>query len=281
MPYLDRDDARIWWDSSGHGPAVLLLNGLGSPAATWFRLQRQLISRFRVVTVDNRGVGKTGAPRGDCTIEAMAADAAAVLAEAGEPTAHVLGMSMGGLIAQELAVSRPDLVRSLVLACTHVGIPHAAALGQDGLPEPGVPEALAGGTELTAAERMARIRPFLYAAGTSEKRIAEDEAVRDAQPTSAEAFAAQLIGASTWERLAELPDVAVPTLVLQGSEDRMVPRQQAQRLADAIPGARLLLVEGAGHALFTDQEEECGAAIVDFWKQVEARTPAVIGRGSR
>jgi pimeloyl-ACP methyl ester carboxylesterase len=277
VPYVDRGDAQVWWEATGSGPAMLLINGLGSPSTTWFRLLPRLADRYRVVTLDNRGVGRTGLPAGPVTIPSMAADAAAVLEAAGVTSAHVLGMSMGGLIAQELVLSRPDLVRSLVLACTSVGLPHAQALGEQGMPDAGVGEALATGAALPAEERMLQLRPILYAPTTSPERMAEDENVRGATPTSQEGFTAQLLGAQPWERLAELPGINVPTLVLQGSVDRMVPRPQAERLAKTIPGARLRLIDGAGHALFTDQEEASAAAVLDFLEEVENSSVAAVG----
>jgi len=124
---LERPDgARLWWTSEGQGEPVVLVMGLAYPADMWFRVSPVLAERYRVIRLDNRGAGRTGdVPGMPYTVETMAADVLAVLDEAGESTAHVVGVSMGGLVAQEVAMSAPERVRSLVLACTHPGAAHA------------------------------------------------------------------------------------------------------------------------------------------------------------
>jgi pimeloyl-ACP methyl ester carboxylesterase len=118
MPTVDRGDCRLWWDAEGNGDPLLLIMGLGYPSAMWYRLLPTLTARWRTIRFDNRGTGETGVPPGPYTIESMADDAIAVLDAAGVTTAHVLGASMGGFIAQHLVIQHPDRVRSLVLACT-------------------------------------------------------------------------------------------------------------------------------------------------------------------
>ena len=285
MAYVDRGDARVWWSETGDGPPLVLINGLSSPSGTWHRMVRATQATHRVITIDNRGVGRTGMPSGPVSVPAMAADVAAVLDAAGAAPAHVVGHSMGGLIAQELAVTFPGHVRSLVLANTHVGMPHVLSLGEAGTPDPAVPAALAAAMDVPAAERMELLRPIIYAPDTSPERIAEDEAVRDASPTDTKGFTAQLVGTRSWEQLEGLGRLKVPTLVLQGDLDRMVPLPHAQRLTDAIPGARLQVLEGAGHQLFTDREPESAEAILDFVGMVEqdllAGAPEALGVAMR
>lgn len=280
MPIVDRGDTHISWDSDGQGTPVLLINGLGSPAAVWYRLAPRLAADHRVLCFDNRGTGASGVPDGVYTVEAMAADAAAVLDAAGVASAHVVGHSMGGLIAQELALSCPARVASLVLAGTHVGLPHAASLGPAGLPDPAVPAALAAGATLPPAERMASLRPLIYAETTPVERIQQDEAVRNTQPTSERGFSAQLLGVQPWERLAELGSLQLPTLVLHGDEDRLVPLAHARRLKAAIPTARLHIVAHAGHELFTDQELAAAGAICAFLNDVDGRLAETRTAGS-
>ena len=161
MPLLERPDtARISWEADGpdDGPAVLLIMGLAYPAAMWFRLMPALTERYRVIRVDNRGAGHTGdVPGAPYTVETMAADCLAVLDAAEVTTAHVVGISMGGLMAQEIALTAPERVRSLCLIATHPGIAHAvmnpeamAMLGKRG--------------ELTPQEAAEASIPFNYAA---------------------------------------------------------------------------------------------------------------------
>lgn len=247
MPFARGADADIWWEAVGAGEPVVLLNGLGSPSATWFRLAGLLRSDHTVITCDNRGTGRTVAPSAHHHVATMAADVVAVLAAAGHTSAHVVGHSMGGFIAQELALEHPQVVRSLVLAATHAGIPHLA-----GDADPAAAAALAAAATLPPTERAAALRGLLYSSETSEQAILEDEAVRAAHPTGEEGFRNQLLGASVWERLSDLDTLTTPTLVIHGADDKIVPARAGERLAAAIPGARFELFPGAGHALFTD-----------------------------
>jgi pimeloyl-ACP methyl ester carboxylesterase len=217
---------------------------------------------------DNRGVGRTGVPEGPYSVAAMAADAAAVLEAADASSAHVLGLSMGGFIAQELTLNEPDRVRSLVLASTHVGIPHAAGA------DPAVAAILAKAAQLPTRERMVVLEPLLYAEGTSRADIQLDHDVRESRPTDESGYLNQLLGTSTWERLADLKQIDVPTLVLHGALDRLVPPMYARVLVDAIPSARLELLEGAGHEIFTDRENDAARAVIEFFSDV-SRSDAV------
>ena len=175
MPVLERSDtARISWEANGpdDGQAVLLIMGLAYPAAMWFRLMPALTEGYRVIRVDNRGAGHTGdVPGAPYTVETMAADCLAVLDAADVRAAHVVGISMGGLMAQEIALTAPERVRSLCLLATHPGIAHAvmnpeamAILGKRG--------------ELTPQEAAEASVPFNYAPSTPRGRIEEDWAVR-------------------------------------------------------------------------------------------------------
>ncbi|MFL6025065.1 MAG: alpha/beta fold hydrolase [Marmoricola sp.] len=269
MPFLERDGVRIWWNAIGNGEPVLLLNGLSSSSDMWFRLVRHLSPTFRVLTVDNRGTGRTGVtPGGPYSIETMAFDAVAALDAGGVEQAHVVGLSMGGLIAQEIALSVPDRIRSLVLAATHGGFRSALPLSAD------VTERFAKAAELPADERMQELSPLFYASTTPRTEIDIDNAVRDTWPTSSEGYGNQLRGAMSWGRFGDLPTLVAPTLVLAGEVDIVVPPENSRILAAAIPGARLELVPGAGHQVFTDQEHVAAGLVIDFLLTVDGVVPA-------
>ena len=121
MPFVNTGDAEVWWEEQGGGSPLLLIQGLGFPGALWYRVLPALSATHRVLALDNRGTGRTTTGAGPYPIEAMAADALAVLDAGSIDKAHVLGISMGGLIAQELALSAPHRVASLILAATHPG----------------------------------------------------------------------------------------------------------------------------------------------------------------
>ncbi len=178
-----------------------------------------------------------------------------------EPAVHVLGISLGGLIAQDLTLNHPELVTSLTLVSTHAGIPHASS-------DPGVVEALTRAASLDGERRYEFLLPFAHAPSTPAERLAEDCAVRAQHPTSEEGYNNQLRGVATWERLNELRTIDKPTLVLHGELDRMVLVEGAHLLAKHISGARLTVLPDCGHQLFTDQPELGARAVRDFLDEV-------------
>src|SRR5450755_188991 len=124
MPFAQSDATRIYWEESGRGEPLLLIMGLGYAHQMWFRTRPVLDAEYRTVVFDNRGVGKSDVPAGAYSIAQMAADAASVLDAAHIERARVFGISMGGMIAQEFALSHPERVERLILGCTNCGGPH-------------------------------------------------------------------------------------------------------------------------------------------------------------
>ena len=127
MPHTSRDGVSLYWEERGAGDPLLLIMGLGVTLEGWSRLAAELADRYRIILFDNRGVGRSDVPPGPYAISTLAADVAAVLDAAGIDAAHVFGVSMGGMIAQEFALAYPSRVRSLILGCTTCG-------GRDGVP---------------------------------------------------------------------------------------------------------------------------------------------------
>lgn len=262
MPFVDRGDARIWWEAEGHGPPLLLIMGLGYSADMWYRLLPELTPHHRTIRFDNRGVGRTGVPEGPYPIPLMAEDALAVLDAAGEESAHVLGVSMGGFIAQEVALTAPGRVRSLILGCTATGGPEMVPA------EPAALEMAVARASLPPEEAAEIAIPFVYAAATPRSVIDEDFAVRLALPTSPEGYTNQLLGVQAWGGgAARLASIDVPTLVLQGDEDRLVNPANAEVLAAAIPGARVEVIRGASHLFLCDQPAASAKAILGFLEE--------------
>ncbi len=253
-----RDGARIWWSSVGEGEPVILVMGLGYPSDMWFRTTRVLAKHYRVLLLDNRGSGRTGdVPGAPYSVETMADDVAAVLDAANESSAHVIGASMGGLVAQELAITMADRVRTLVLACTHPGVTHAVW-------DPQALEFLTARASLTPQEAAEASIPFNYADRTPRERIEEDWAVRLPLACTPTGYLAQAQGTASWSGLERLPSVRVPTLVLHGEDDRLVPAENGRRIAANVPGAELVLIPEANHLFFTDQPERTHKALLDW-----------------
>jgi pimeloyl-ACP methyl ester carboxylesterase len=261
MPYATSSDgAKIHYEVHGAGDPVLLIMGLGSNAHGWYRTIPWLSARHEVIAFDNRGTGRSDVPDGAYSIAQMAADAAAVLDASGRDRAHVVGASLGGMIAQRVTLTYPQRVRSLVLICTTPGGPHAARPSNEVLG--GMVE---GGDDPSTIYR--RNAWFLYGADTRTnhpERIEEDLASRAKIPTLPAGYLGQLqaaMGHDTWN---ELPSISAPTLVVHGDADLLVPTENGRLLAQRIPGADLVLIPGAGHMLQTDGGEAVRDAVLAF-----------------
>lgn len=262
MSVVERPDgAHVHWYDDGPpaGPVVLLVMGLAYPAAMWWRTVPGLVDAgYRVLRVDNRGAGLTGDVAGaPYRVETMAGDCLAVLDAAGVATAHVVGISMGGLVAQELALASRQRVRSLCLMATHAGAAHAvwdaealAVLGNRGAMTP-----------QQAAEASI---PFNYAPATPRAEIEADWAVRMPLAATQEGYLAQATGTSAWSGLERLSTLTVPTLVVHGALDRLVPPANGDMLAAAIPAAEQVVVPAANHLLSTDQPEQVEQLLLDW-----------------
>ncbi|MGY1679904.1 alpha/beta fold hydrolase [Geodermatophilus sp. SYSU D01176] len=261
MPVIERPDtARISWESDGpeDAPAVLLLMGLAYPAAMWFRLVPALVESYRVIRIDNRGAGRTGdVPGAPYTVETMAADSLAVLDAADVDTAHIVGLSMGGLIAQEIVRTAPERVRSLCLIATHPGIAHAVV-------NPQAVAMLMQRGQMTPQEAAEASIPYNYAPGTPRERIEEDWAVRLPLAATNEGYLAQVVGTSRWDGYGRMEGITAPTLVVHGELDALVPPENGRIIAGRIPGAELVMIPNANHLLMTDQPEHVSKVLLEW-----------------
>lgn len=265
MPYTTSSDgARIHYETHGSGEPVLMIMGLGSNAYGWKRSLPWLAERHQAIAFDNRGVGRSDVPEGAYTIAQMAADATAVLDACGHRTAHVLGMSLGGMIAQRVALDHADRVRSLILLCTTPGGPNAVTASEEvmrGLME--------GGADPATVYR--RNAWFLYGADTREhhpERIEEDLVERSRIPTTPTGYFGQIQAAARHDVWDGLPRVAVPALVVHGEADVLVPTDNGRLIASRIPGAELVVIPGAGHMLQADAGVALREAVLRFLARV-------------
>lgn len=260
MPYAANEGAKIYWDEQGQGEPLLLIMGLGYTAHMWHRTRPLLAEQFQTIAFDNRGVGRSDAPPGPYTIPLMASDAAAVLDAAGSQSAHLFGVSMGGMIAQEFVFQYPTRVRSLILGCTAAGGPTAVRS------EPEATQMLKARASMTPEQAAEAALPFIYDAGTRRERIEEDLAIRRPWLPRPESYLAQLQGILAWEGYSRLPQIRVPTLVIHGENDRLVPAGNGRIIADQIPGSTLVLIPDASHIFLTDRPEIANRVVADFLK---------------
>lgn len=243
---------RIAWERRGEGHPLLLIHGLGYARWGWEPVLEGLARRFDVITFDNRGIGASDAPPGPYSAAELAADAAQVLDEAGVERAHVAGSSLGGMVAQELALSRPERVDRLVLASTHPGGPKAHPMPQRTV------ELMTSGASLrTFVENALEPdpRPELV-----EKILEHRE--RTGQPF--EAWAAQAAAGAGFDASDRLGALSAPTLVQTGDGDVVVDPRNSDLLAELIPDARVSVYPGAGHLFFWQEADRFVAELEAF-----------------
>ena len=257
MAYADNAGTKLYWEEHGSGEPILMIMGLSFTLDMWFRITPALSKRYRLILFDNRGVGRSDTPRGPYSMRQMADDAVAVMKAAGVSSAYVMGASMGGMIAQELALRYPERVRALLLGCTSGGalgskLPHFRRLP------------IGIGSAKTHEEREWLFSPLIYADSTPKVRIAEDIHVRLRYPQLRAGFLSQFAAILTWSSYRHLSAIQAPALVMHGDEDRLVPMENGLRVARRIPHAQFVKVPRAGHVLSTDQPEIVDDEVLRF-----------------
>jgi pimeloyl-ACP methyl ester carboxylesterase len=257
MPFVENQGAKIYWDEQGEGPPLLLIMGLGYSSALWFRTRPVLSQLYRTVVFDNRGVGLSDVPPDPYSIATMASDAAAVLDAAGIARAHVFGISMGGMIAQEFALQYPARALSLILGCTAPG-GFSAIRAQRNVAD------ILVARGMTLEQAREAILPYIYDASTPREKIEEDSQVRRRSFASSAGYMAQLMAIRAWEAYSRIAQIAMPTLVIHGKSDALIPSANAELISGRIPGAKLVLLEHASHLFLTDQTEFAHKEILQF-----------------
>jgi 3-oxoadipate enol-lactonase len=261
-------DLDIWTEQVGEGPDVLLIGGLGDTVESWQFQLDGLADHYRLTAFDNRGAGRTTMPEGTVSVEVMADDAAAVLDGLGITAAHVAGFSGGSILSRELALRRPDLVRSLVLQSTWATPdPYLRTWGEHVRRL-----AVTAGSEREFLESFFLFiyTPRAHNDGTVAAIIDEVIAFPYKQTTEdllrfLDAFFAH---GDSIERLAS---ITVPTLVLAGGLDLTARPELGRVVAQAIPGALFEIQEGESHQPFQEVPDRWNARVDAFWQNVEAR----------
>lgn len=266
MPYAHSEDCRIWFEEFGQGEPLVLIMGLGGTISAWGLQIPALSASRRLICLDNRGAGRSDMPPGPYHTPQLADDVAAVLDAAGVESAHVLGASLGGLIAQELYHRHPHRVRSLILACSGVGANDPAHVPPS---DPRVREVLAQDRQAgPAADLVAAMTEIFYhpdyraRVPDLSERLTK---IQSRQPQPAEAYAAQLAACySHPHNSPRLGQIRVPTLVLHGEHDLVWPLANAEYLAAHIPGARLRVIRDSAHMFMVEKPREFNSAVREF-----------------
>ncbi len=241
-------------ERSGSGEPLLLIMGMSGTALHWGEpFLSELREDFDVIAYDHRGVGASSPlADGTVTIPQMAEDAAALISALGLESAHVVGISMGGMVAQELALAHPERVRTLTLGCTYCGGEGSALASQ---------EVVAKLSEAMMSGDRARAVRAGWEVNVSSQLVADDEAwerfagLAEQRAVTVAVVMAQMQAIAVHDTSARLPALEMPTLVIHGTEDQMLPVQNGRMIASLIPGAELEILDGVGHLFFWERPE--------------------------
>lgn len=265
MPRAQVNGINLYYEISGSGEPLVLIAGMGYDVWYWQRMLPGLSRHFQVISFDNRGIGQSDKPPGPYTAHLLANDTAGLLDALGIPQAHVFGHSMGGFVAQAMALDYPQRIKKLILAATNFGGPNHVPVSAEVL-------AILSDVSGDPVERFRRGLRVSVAAGFEEKHpevIAEWIAYRLANPLDPVANQAQLgVGLGLYSKEAcfenKLPAVKAATLILFGDQDRVVPTANAGLLARQIPDSRVEFLPQAGHHFPIEVPDAAVMAVVKF-----------------
>jgi 3-oxoadipate enol-lactonase len=259
VPKVELAGTELHYERSGSGEPLLLIQGMSGNHLAWGRPFSSLLERdFEVIAFDNRGIGLSRPVSEAFSIAEMAADTAGLLEALEIESAHVLGISMGGMIAQELALAQPQRLRSLTIGCSYCGGEGSQLM--DPADFQGLVEAMASGDRQRVYRAMYELNlsPGFRA---DESRFAEFVAMAEALPAARETIELQvqaIVAHDTRDRLAE---ITVPTLVIHGTVDRVLGYPNGPLIASLIPGARLETYEDVGHMFWWERPERSAALV--------------------
>jgi pimeloyl-ACP methyl ester carboxylesterase len=269
MPMTAVGEVEIYWESHGGGKPLLLISGVSGGTWSWEESTVAWSPHFRVIVFDNLGSGRSSMPDRPYTMQEMADHAAAVLDAAKEEQAYVWGLSMGGMIAQEMVLNHSGRVSGLVLGCTHCG-------GRKRIPpDPEVIQQFADNEGLTPEEVVEKnlallVTPeYLQTAPDSLKRYRERQLRAPFQPPYAlQRQLGAIRGFDTWDRLGQ---IQIPTLILTADRDLLVPPENGRMLASRISGAELRPFSNTGHLIYLECDQPFHDAVIRFLEPLPYR----------
>ena len=249
----------LYYERSGAGEPLLLIMGMSGTHLTWGEPFLDALRRdFEVVIYDHRGMGRSGRTEPPFTIADLADDAVALLDELGWDSAHVCGISMGGMVAQELVLRHPQRVRTLTLGCSYAGGASAT------LTSPEVGQRL--GEAMMSGDRERAIRTG-WEVNVSRAFAADEDQYTEFRrravevPANLPTIMAQIQAIQPHDTSARLSEISVPTLVIHGTDDEMLSYRNGEAIAQAIPGARAEILDGIGHLFFWEEPDRSAALI--------------------
>jgi 3-oxoadipate enol-lactonase len=259
VPNVEVQGREIHYERGGEGEPLLLIQGMSANLLAWGGPFSSILERgFECISFDNRGIGLSSPATEPFTIAEMAADTAGLLDSLEIESAHVLGISMGGMIAQELALAQPERLRSLTLGCTYCGGPGSELMAPADFQA--LAEAMASGEAQRVFRQMweLNLSPGFRSA---QGRYAEFTAMAEARPAPRQTIELQVQAIAGHDTSARLPGLSIPTLVLHGTVDRVLPVANGRLIASLLPAARLEILDGIGHMFWWEQPEHAAGLL--------------------
>ncbi len=259
MPSIDATGTELYYERAGEGEPLLLIQGMSATHLAWGRpFLDALEPSFDTIVFDNRGMGRSGTAELPFTIADLAADAAGLLDALGLETAHVVGISMGGMIAQELALAHPGRIRTLAIGASYCGGPNGSLMAPEDLQM--LSEAYVSGERERVFRAMWEINlsPSFRA---EDSRFAAFAEMGGALPAPQPVVLQQMRACAEHDTHERLGQIDLPTLVIHGDVDRLLGYDNGKAIAALIPGARLATLEGVGHMFWWEQPQRAAELI--------------------
>jgi 3-oxoadipate enol-lactonase len=254
MPIVNVGEIELSYERSGSGPPLLLIMGMSGTALSWGEPFLGVLRQdFETIVYDHRGIGASSRLDGPITIAQLAKDAAALLAALELDSVHVLGISMGGMVAQELALAHPERIRTLALGCTYCGGEGSAVAGEEVLRK--LAEAMSSGDRALAirASWEVNVSPSFAADNDAYARFVD---IAQRRAVAVDVIMAQMQAIAGHDTSARLPSLELPTLVLHGTLDQMLPVQNGRMIAGLISRSYLEIFDDVGHLFFWERPEQ-------------------------
>ncbi|KJS31483.1 MAG: hypothetical protein VR64_11900 [Desulfatitalea sp. BRH_c12] len=270
MAHIERTTGNVYYESHGAGEPLIMIRGLGSNADHWYAQVPDLSGHYRVITFDNRGIGRSSDSGEPFSIQDLAQDTVDLMDALAIERAHVLGVSLGGMIAQEIAIAYPQRVMGLILVATHCGGEHMVNAAEE------VTEKIRRMVFEGSVAARAEAAEAFFAPRTMLERpqvVEEYAAVSTKYPPGTDILKRQWHAVSNHDTYDRLHRIAAATLVLTGAEDVLIPPANATRLSERIPRANLRVIAGGGHQILIEQPVACNEAILAFLRKVDASEP--------
>lgn len=261
MPNATVNGVNLYYEEHGQGPPLVMVQGLGYSSRFWYKQIPELEKSFRLIVYDNRDVGKSEKVDENYEIKDMAEDCKGIIDHLGLQDVHLLGLSLGGYIAQQFALSYPEVVDKLVLVSTHYGGPEYLQATGDLWKEILDVEGLSLGEVYRKGFKYSVAEDFFTDEEDQIEKLVKMR-VDEAQPP--DAFQRQFQAGSNFDLQQKVKGIQAETLVLAGNQDRVVPPEFAEKLCDTIPSCELKTVDGSGHLIHLEKPAKLNSLILDF-----------------